>query len=139
NSDRSQLHLVSAGHDRVAASMEPFVGGCETQACGAGSDFRLAYSQDGNFISLTQPWGGPNFRVWSAEGTLLKSNDPNTSYSMSTWSGNGLYFVDASGVVVWRDGATTSFLPGVHWTRPKGSPIGRQIVYSSTDTKGWDH
>jgi hypothetical protein len=137
--DKSELHLVNGGQNRVVSSMPAFNGGCETQACAKGSDFRLAYSQDGHFISLTQPWGGPNFRLWNSDGKLLKSNDPGTSYAMSTWSGNGLYFLDASGVVVWRNGVVASFLPGVSWLRPKGSPGGGQIVYAATDKSGSDH
>lgn len=86
-----------------------------------------------------QPWGGPNFRLWNSAGTLLKTNSAGTSYSMSTWSNNGLYFVDATGVMVWRNGVVTSFLPGVRWIRPKGSPVGGQIVYAATDRSGWDH
>jgi hypothetical protein len=58
---------------------------------------------------------------------------------MSTWSGNGLYFVDPSGVVVWREGVLSRFLSGVYWSRPKGSPGGGQIVYGVTDSTGWDH
>lgn len=135
-SDKSELHLVTGGQDRVASSMPPFNGGCETQGCADSSDFRLSYSQDGRFISLMQPWGGPNFRLWSSDGKLLKSNDPGTSYAMSTWSGNSLYFVDAQGVAVWRDGVVSSFLPGVSWLRPKGSPAGGQLVYAARDSSG---
>jgi hypothetical protein len=138
-SDKSELHLVTGGQNRVVSSMQAFNGGCETQACAKGSDFRLGYSQDGRFISLTQPWGGPNFRLWNSEGKLLKSNNPGTSYAMSTWSGNGLYFLDPSGVVVWRNGVVSSFLPGVNWLRPKGSPGGGQIVYAAVDKSGSDH
>jgi hypothetical protein len=137
--DKSELHFVKAGQDRVVSTMAPFNGGCETQACGVGSDFRLAYSQDGKYISLTQPWGGPNFRLWTSDGKLLKSNDPGTSYAMSTWSRNSLYFMDPSGVVAWRNGVVTTFLPGADWIRPKGSPAGSQIVYAATGSGGWDH
>jgi hypothetical protein len=137
--DKSELHFVTAGHDQIASSMSPFNGGCESQACGVGSDFRLSYSQDGHYISLTQPWGGPNFRLWSSDGKLLKSNESGMSYSMSTWSANSLYIVDASGVVRWRSGAISGFLPGLSWIRPKGSPAGGQLVYAATDKSGWDH
>jgi WD40 repeat protein len=137
--DKSELHFITVGHDQIASTMAPFNGGCETQACGVGSDFRLAYSQDGKYISLTQPWGGPNFRLWTSDGKLLKSNDPGTSYAMSTWSGNSLYFMDPSGVSAWRNGVVSSFLPGASWIRPKGSPAGGQIVYAATDSAGWDH
>ena len=137
--DRSELHLVTAGRDRIASSMAPFNGGCETQACADGSDFRLAYSQDGHFISLVQPWGGPNFQLWNSDGQLLKSNDPGTGYRMSTWSANGLYAVGPAGVAVWRNAAVSSFLPGVSWIRPKGSSAGGQIVYEVRDKSGLAH
>jgi len=129
SSNKSDLHLVTAGQDRIVSSIAPFNGGCETQACADGSDFRLAYSQDGQFISLVQPWGGPNFQLWSSDGKLLKANGPGTSYAMSTWSGNGLYVTGPGGISVWRDAVASSFLPGVSWIRPKGSSAGGQIVY----------
>jgi len=135
---KSQLHFVAGGQNRVATSMPPFSGGCESQSCGVASDFRLSYSQDGQLIALTQSWGGPNFRLWTSAGKLLKDNAGGI-YAMSTWSGNNLYTVDASGVVVMRDGVAASFLPGVRWLRPKGSPSGGQIIYAATDKAGWDH
>jgi hypothetical protein len=137
--DKSDLHLVTAGRDRVASSMAPFNGGCETQACADGSDFRLAYSQDGHFISLVQPWGGPNFQLWNSDGKLLKSNVPGTGYRMSTWSANGLYAVGPDGVAVWRNAAVSSFLPGVSWIRPKGSSAGGLIVYEVRDKTSLAH
>jgi len=136
---KSELHLVTGGQDRVVSTMPAIVGGCETMGCANTSDFRVSYSQDGHFISLMQSFGGPNFRLWSSDGKLLKSNDPGTSYSMSTWSGNSLYFVDAQGVAVWREGAVSAFLPGVRWTRPKGSLAGGQIVYAARDGSGLAH
>lgn len=139
NPSKSELHFVAGGQNRVATSMPPFIGGCETQSCGVVSDFRLSYSQDGQLISLTQPWGGPNFRLWTSAGKLLKDNAGGI-YEMSTWSGNNLYTVDSSGVVVMRDGIVVApWLPGVRWLRPKGSPGGGQIVYGATDKSGWDH
>jgi hypothetical protein len=138
--DKSALHLVTGGQDRVVSSMSPFNGGCESESCAIGSDFRLLYSQDGHFISLVQPWGGPNFRLWDSDGKLLKSNEPaNVSYSMSVWSGNGLYVVGADGVAVWRNAVVSSFLPSVRWIRPKGSAGGGQIVYAVRDRSGLAH
>jgi hypothetical protein len=120
--------------------MAPFNGGCETRAFCDASDFRLAYSQDGRFIALVQPWGGPNFRLWSSDGKVVQSNESTKAiYSMSTWSGNGLFAVDASGVVVWRSAVVTPFLPKLRWTRPKGSPDGSRIVYAVRDNAGLAH
>jgi hypothetical protein len=135
----SELHLVTSGNDRLVSSMPPILGGCESPSCGFGMDFRFMYSPDGKFISLSQTVGGPNFRLWSSDGKLLKSNPDGSSYSMSAWSGSSLYFVDAGGVEVWRDGVTSVFLPGVHWLRPKASPDGTQIVYAASDSAGSTH
>jgi hypothetical protein len=138
-SSKSELHLVTGGQDRVVSTMPAILGGCETRSCGDRSDFRLSYSQDGHFISLVQSFGGPNFRLWSSDGKLLKSNEPGSSYGMSAWSGNGLYVVGANGVAVWRNAVASSFLPGVSWLRPKGSPGGDQIVYAARDSSGFAH
>jgi hypothetical protein len=135
----SELHLVSGGQDRVVSSMPFLLGGCETRSCGDRSDIRLSYSPDGMFISLVQSFGGPNFRLWTSDGKLLKSNEPHLSYGMSAWSGGSLYFVSSSGVAAWHNGVVSSFLPGVSWLRPKGSPAGGQIVYAARDQSGWAH
>ena len=50
---------------------------------------------------------------------------------MSVWSGSRLYFRDATGVEVWRDGVISTFLRGVEWIRPKASPDGRYIIYEA--------
>lgn len=135
----SELHLVTGGNDRLVSSMPPIFGGCESQSCAFRMDLRFTYSPDGKYISLTQSLGGPNFRLWSSEGKLLKSNPDGSSYSMSVWSGGSLYFVDGNGVWVWRDGVTTPFLSGVRWIRPKGSPDGSHIVYAASDSAGTTH
>ena len=138
-SNTSELHLVTAGQDRKVSSMPAILGGCETQSCAYGSDFRLSYSPDGRYISLMQSFGGPNFRLWTSDGKLLDSNPPGSGYRMSAWSGSSLYFVDANGVAVWRDRVISSFLPRVSWIRPKASPSGGQIVYAAFDKSGWTH
>ncbi len=138
-SDKSELHLVTGANDRLVSSMPSILGGCETPTCAFLVEFRLLYSPDGKFISLTQSFGGPNFRLWNSDGKLLKSNPDGSSYSMSVWSGGSLYFVDANGVEVWHDGGMSAFLPGVRWVRPKGSPDGSQIVYAASDSAGATH
>lgn len=135
----SQLVLVTEGKNRVASVMPFLGGGCESMSCADGSDIRLSFSPDGHFISLVQSWGGPNFRLWTSDGKLLMSNEPGVGYRMSAWSGNSLYFVDDKGVAVWRGGVVSSFLPGVSWLRPKGSPLGGQIVYAARDRSGLAH
>ncbi len=137
--DGSELHFVVGGKDRLMSSMPAILGGCESPSCAYRTDFRLMYSPDGKFISLSQPFGGPNFRLWTSDGNLVKSNPDGMSYSMTAWSDGGLYFVDAGGVEVWRDGATSAFLSGVSWLFPKSSPDGGQIAYAASDRAGSTH
>jgi len=139
------LHQVKAGEDRVMDSMPPVpAAGCGSQTCADRFDYRLYFSPDGAFISLVVNWGGPGFRLWKTDGILVKSIDASSLAgaeppTMSAWSGKGLYFRDANGVEVWRDGAISPFLPGVKWIRPKASPGGGQIVYGARDSAGWAH
>ncbi len=138
----SELHIVSGGQNRVASSMPGLpVGGCEQWDCADRLDLRLLYSPNGAYISLVQSWSGPVFRVWASDGTLIKSidsglTDSRAFPSMSVWSGTGLYFRDAQGVEVWRDGNQSLVLPLVAWIRPKASPAGGQIVYMERDAFG---
>lgn len=141
----SELHQVTSNGDRRLSSMPRFPAtGCESPACADRWDFRLSYSPDGAFVSLVQSAGGPVFRLWTSGGRLLKSVD-STSLpygqwpSMSAWSGKNLYFRDAKGVEVWRDGVVSIFLPGVAWIRPNASPGWGQIVYAARDAQGWAH
>jgi len=140
NTDKaSELHLVTASNDRPVSTMPAILGGCENPICAFATEFRLLYSPDGKYISLSQSFGGPNFRVWNSEGKLLTSNPDGSSYGMTVWAGGNLYFVDANGVEVWRDGVTSPFLPGVRWLRPHASPDGTQIVYAASDSAGVTH
>ena len=135
------LHLQSAGQDRVLTGSIPAlpVVGCESQFCGDTWDFRLSYSPDGASISLVESIANVNsFRLWSSDGKLLISSDSGAR-SMSAWSGHSFYFPGAKGVDMWREGITTSFLPGVNWIRPNASPAGGQIVYQTNDGQGWAH
>lgn len=143
DSGMQDLHQISAGQDRVLGSMPASgVGGCETiEGCAIANDidFRLSYSTDGATISyVSSGFGKAAFRVFSSDGKLLKSGD-SLGATMSAWSGNSLYFRDAAGVHVWRDGTISSFLPGLSWIRPKASPAGGTIVYVARDTSGWAH
>jgi hypothetical protein len=137
------IHQFKAGHDQVLGSMpNGGGGGCETFAgCTFANwlDSQLSYSPDGTVISLVvNTFSGSYFRIWSSTGRLLNSYDGQGA-TMSTWSGRGLYFRDARGVEVWRDGVVSSFLPGVAWVKPKGSPDGNQIVFTVRDSSGWGH
>lgn len=137
------VHQLSAGHDQVLGSIP--AGGCydcqTISNCAFSSyfDFRLLYSPDGKLISLvTLGVGSSALRVWSSNGVLLESSDAQ-GLTMSAWSGTGLYFRDAKGVEVWRDGTISPFLPGVAWIRPRASSAGDQIVYTMRDSHGWGH
>jgi hypothetical protein len=141
----SQLHVVSAGSDRVANKMPmlPWGTGCEARECAEHLEARILYSPSGAYISFVENWGIPTVRVWTAEGKTILSMDaggPRTDYkskpTMSVWSGNSLYWRDDKGVQMWRDGVSALVLPGVTWIRPKASPTGGQIVYWTRDTTG---
>jgi hypothetical protein len=137
------LHQISGGTDQVVGSTPSGgVGGCEGIAgCAIANsvDFRLLYSPNGTYISLVSSGFGKSvFRIWSADGRLLKSSD-SLGPTMSVWTGDGLYFRDAGGIAVWRGGAVSTFLPGVAWIRPKASPDGGQIAYVARDSSGWAH
>jgi hypothetical protein len=137
------LHLVSGGRDVAIAGAIPAVPavGCENQPCpGADTwDFRLSYSPDGAYISMELSLPGVDaFRLWTSDGKLVLSSD-SASRSMSTWSGNALYFPDGKGIETLRNGAVSSFLPGVTWIHPVASPGGAQIVYETRDGQGWHH
>ena len=142
SNSRTVLHLVSGGRDRVVSGdMAGLpITGCENpnSQCADTWEFQLSYSPDGSLISLVNTLSQPAFRVWTSKGTVLTSIDSQL-HTMSTWSGNGLYFRDANGVEVWRDGEISPFLPGVAWIRPKASPAGGQIVYQVRDRAGWHH
>lgn len=137
------IHQFKAGHDQVLGSMpNGGAGGCEYIAsCTLPNwlDSQLSYSPDGAYISLVlDGFSGSVFRIWSASGKLLKSSDGQGA-TMSTWSGDGLFFQDSKGVEVWRNGVVSPFLPGVAWVKPKGSPDGAQIVFTVRDSSGWGH
>lgn len=137
------VHQLSAGVDRVIGTM-PAGGpvGCETVANCPGADaweFLVSYSPDGTLISLVNSIANISvFRLWTSDGKVLKTSDSQSPF-MSAWSGRSLYFRDAKGVEVWRDGTVSSFLPGVAWIRPKASPGGGQIVYETRDAQRWAH
>ncbi|MEP6753701.1 MAG: hypothetical protein ABI959_13230, partial [Candidatus Dormiibacterota bacterium] len=62
---------------------------------------------------------------------------PKTPFVQKTvWSGSNFYFQDTKGIDVLRNGAVSTFLPGVAWIRPKASPGGGQIVYETRDAAG---
>ncbi len=135
------LHLQSGGQDRAITGSIPSLPtvGCESQFCGQDWELRLSYSPDGAFISLVESLAGVSaFRLWSSDGKVLVSSD-SASRPMSTWSGRTFYFAGAKGVDMWRDGVTSSFLPGVTWIRPNASSAGGQIAYEAKDAQGWSH
>jgi hypothetical protein len=138
----ADFHLISSRADRKVATLPriPWGVGCESPDCSWRVDSRLLYSPDGQYISLVQDWGGPELRIWKADGTLLKSIDSpsleNGDPTMSVWSGTSLYFRDNRGVDRWRNGVESVILPGVAWIKPKASPAGGQIVFELRDASG---
>jgi WD40 repeat protein len=143
NESGADVHQLSSSGDRVLGSIPAGgIGGCEAiSSCAVANtlDYRLSYSPDGTSISLVvNMFSLVVFRVWSADGRLLRSSDSQRA-TMSAWSGTGLYFRDPAGVEVFRDGADSTFLPGVAWIKPNASPGGGQIVYAARDSAGWGH
>ena len=131
------VHQLGGGRDRVLDSIPSFPAvGCESQGCADSWDFRLRYSPDGTRISLVQSIVESVFRIWTADGQLLKSIDSKSPMTMSVWSGNSLYLRDANGVEAWRNGTFSPILPGVAWIAPKASPGGGQIAYMVRDGSG---
>jgi hypothetical protein len=77
------------------------------------------------------------------DGTLL-TTDAEISRSGGPisdllWVGSSLFFRDYSGIELWRETGLCSALPGVQWIRPKVSPDGKQIVFSTEDANGLSH
>jgi hypothetical protein len=135
----SELHQVTGGQNRVLSALTGnVITACESPACVESVFVRLAYSPNGKYISYVQTWGGPVFRLWQTDGTLIKSIDsrgglsPSTP-SMAVWSGSTLYWRDGNGVEMWREGAEKVALPDVAWITPSASPAGGQIVYVARD------
>jgi hypothetical protein len=134
----SVVHQSRAGVNTTVGLLPLMpIGGCEVAPCPGPFqdpadkwDFRLSYSPDGAYIAVVQNGIRSFFRVWRSDGTLLSSADGGGA-TMSVWSGSSLYFRDATGVEVWRNGVISTFLPGVEWIRPKASPDGRYIVYEA--------
>jgi hypothetical protein len=131
------IHQRIGGRDQVLGSIPNLpVIGCDSQSCVDNWDFRLLYSPDGTEISLVEGIGESVFRIWTADGKLLKSVDSKSPMTMSVWSGSSLYFRDAAGVEAWHKGTTSLILPGVAWISPKASSGGGQIVYTVRETSG---
>jgi WD40 repeat protein len=137
------MHKITGGQDStIATGLPPTPAvGCETQFCSLldSWDFRLAFSPDGTMVALVESVLQVNvFRVWSSDGKVLDKSD-SKGRSMSAWSGNTLYFHDATGVAAWHSGMVSPFMPGVSWIRPRASPAGGRIVYETVDAQGWAH
>lgn len=133
----SELHLVTGGQNRGLSAMTGnVITGCESAACAESVFARLAFSPNAKYISYVQTWGGPVFRLWQSDGTLIKSIDSPSGLSMLTpsmavWSGNSFYWRDGKGVEMWRDGTENVVLPDVAWIAPSASPGGGQIAYTA--------
>jgi hypothetical protein len=135
------LHVITAGRDTKFGGPLPTADGygCESQECGDSWDSRVAFSPDDAYVSMLVV-SGPvtGFKLWKSDGELLAS-PTSQGPTMSVWSGRSFYFRDTAGVEVWRDGATSRFLSGVQWVRPKASPAGGLIVYEARDRSGLAH
>jgi Tol biopolymer transport system component len=129
----SDLYIDRGGQSRKVDSVPVPRGiGCESRTCADAWDVRMIYSPNGAYISLNYVPGVGVFRIWTADGRVLKSMDSSRA-TMSVWSGDSFYWRDEKGVERWRDGQQSLVLPGVSWIRPHASPAGGQIVYETRD------
>jgi len=140
NQYNTEVHLLRGDRDQLlgTATGVPDVSSvpCQTQTCIDRNDVELKYSPDGGLIMWRQSTGS-KFKVWTAAGVDVTPSLGTPS--MAVWSGSGLFYQDSEGIKVLRQGAVSSFLPGVKWIRPKASPMGGQIVYESRDATGLAH
>ena len=125
------LHILSGGVDR-AVDLFPGIPpvGCESRGCGDNWQVSLLFSPDGRYISMVLLQG--MLRLWTSDGRLVKSFE--SGATMQLWSGNTLYWRDATGVEAWRDCVQSTVLPGVSWIRPKASSAGGAIVFETRDS-----
>jgi hypothetical protein len=144
--EHAELHVVSGGQSRVVNTMPRFPAtGCESRPACEHFSLRFTYSPNGAYVSLVGNIGRPSFRLWTSDGKLLKSidiasvNDYTANPSMSVWSGNALYWRDARGVEMWRDGTESLVLPGVAWIGPQASPGGGYVLFQTRDSSGTAH
>lgn len=138
---KSELHLIGQGQNRLADSMSgnPLTD-CVAFDCAERISVDLSYSPDGAYISYVQSWGGPVFRLWTADGRLVKSIDgpsrgatQSTLPGMAVWSQGFLFWRDASGVERWYNGRVDLIMPGVAWITPRASPGASLVVYATRD------
>ena len=123
-----ELRLKRAGVDRVVGLL-PDLGE---------PDFAIAYSPDGAHLAVVANVASGFLRMWDANGANLRTYNGSAA-TMPVWLGDSLYFRDSKGVEVWRNGAISTFLPGLDWILPHASPGGGVIVYETRDTKGVGH
>jgi hypothetical protein len=139
---QSELHFVSAGENRVVGSLPRWgASGCESRMCAERFGGGFSYSPNGTYVSFVLDIAGQVFRIWSSDGTVLKSIEATgvATPKMPVWSGNAFYWRDEKGVEVWRDGVQSLLLPGLAWIHPNASPAGGQILFQSRDSAGTAH
>lgn len=140
-----EIHVVAGGFDRTIGTAPAW---CH---CGEGNadidDMRLAFSPDARLVSWIELTGiASDLQVRRLDGTLVGSetralgSEITSKYAtMSVWSGDALYYRDAHGVEVWRNGSAALFLPGIAWINPRPSPGGGEVIYSARDSSGVSH
>jgi hypothetical protein len=143
-----EWHLVAGGSDRVLASLPsiPPHGGRPVV-----DPLMVSFSGDGTLIAMTDydragvagSGDRAKMQIRRADGSLV-ATDAETGLSSGLiadllWVGSSLFFRDFNGVEVWNGNGVCSALPGVQWIRPKLSPDGRLIVFSTEDPTGLSH
>jgi hypothetical protein len=143
-----EWHLVAAGSDRILASLPsiPPHGGRPVL-----DPLMVSFSGDGKLIAMTDydhgELGGfgdkAKMQVRHADGSLLTTDaeisPTGGAISDLLWVGSSLFFRDYTGIEVWSQTGSCSALPGVAWIRPKLSPDGKRIVFSTEDNNGLSH
>jgi len=133
-------HLVNASGDHLLTTLPPAPGrGVDPD----GDDQMLSFSPDGKFIALFQTirTGGtgptaPDQIRRAADGSLAYST---TGMTMAVWASlpSRLFFRDATGSMQrWDPSAGVTPMKDLRWIRPKGSPDGRWVAYTTRTTSG---
>ena len=127
-------HLATAGGDRVLTTLPPAPGrGVNPDE----DDTFLSYSPDGQYIALVQTLrtGGsgetaPDQVRRASDGSLVFST---SGMTMGVWASvpSRLYFRSSGSMKRWDATAGMTTMMTLRWIRPKSSPDGRWIAYTS--------
>ena len=137
-----KLHLLSAGGDRVVATMGPVTGrGVNPND----DDAFLGFSPDGAYFALVQTFtsSGDQLQIRrTTDGSIAYSQPSGT---MATWGSTGsrLYFRQPNGSVVsvWdpSTGTSQALKGGNAWIRPRADAGDDYLAFTERDAAGTPH